>query len=259
MHWLVEWLRDALLWQLVPVVVVENVVLHVVAIGLGEVASRRFAHRRVSEPAPPTTRLELTIVCATLLMNSVTTLAAVLLWRHGIVRVRWDPTAWAVVDTFLLLLVMDGAMYALHRVAHLPWVYPWLHQPHHEYDKPRPLTLLILNPLENLAFGLLILVVLAAYPFHVVAVGVFFVFNIVSGIVGHLGVEPLPDWWVRTPVVMNVTGGSFHARHHQDVTANFGFYTIIWDRVFGTLRKDYASRFGRLPEESTAPRDSRPE
>jgi sterol desaturase/sphingolipid hydroxylase (fatty acid hydroxylase superfamily) len=47
-----------------------------------------------------------------------------------------------------------------------------------------------------------------------------------------------------------VTGGSFHARHHQDITCNFGFYTLIWDRLFRTLRKDYWARFGKLPSET---------
>jgi hypothetical protein len=56
------------------------------------------------------------------------------------------------------------------------------------------LTLFILNPLENLAFGALMLGVLSAYPFHVIAIGVFVFYNIASGVIGHLGVEPLPDW-----------------------------------------------------------------
>jgi lathosterol oxidase len=64
---------------------------------------------------------------------------------------------------------------------------------------------------------------------------------------GHLGVEPLPDWWARAPLLRCVTGGSFHARHHQDITCNFGFYTLFWDRLFRTLRSDYWARFGKLP------------
>ena len=71
--------------------------------------------------------------------------------------------------------------------------------------------------------------------------------SIGSGIVGHLGVEPLPDWWTRVPLVRSVTGGSFHARHHQDVTCNYGFYTLIWDRLFGSLRSDYWTSFGKVP------------
>lgn len=247
MELLVDWLRNAPLWQTVPAALAENFVLHGVAIALGEAAARRFPHRRVAPAAPPTSRAEVVLAVVTLLTNSLTTLAGLYLWRLGVLRVRTELGPWALIDLVVLLLVMDAAMYLLHRVAHLPWVYPWLHQPHHEYVCPRPLTLFILNPLENLAFGALMLAVLAAYPFHVFAAGIFLGFNVASGIVGHLGVEPLPDWWAWTPLVRCVTGGSFHARHDQDTTANFGFYTLIWDRLFGTLRQDYWARFGKLP------------
>jgi lathosterol oxidase len=242
------WLQSAPLWQTVPAALAENFVLHGVAVLLGDAVARCFPNRRVSPPAPPTSRTEVIVAAVTLLTNSLTTLAGLYLWRAGVLRFRADTGLRALLDVPLLLLVMDGAMYALHRVAHLPWVYPWLHRPHHEYVRPRPLTLFILNPLENLAFGALMLAVLAAYPFALLATGVFLAFNVASGIVGHLGVEPLPDWWVRTPLVRWVTGGSFHARHHQDTSCNFGFYTLIWDRLFQTLRKDYWALFGKLPE-----------
>ncbi len=67
------------------------------------------------------------------------------------------------------------------------------------------------------------------------------------GTVGHLGVEPLPDAWLRWPGLRWLAGGSFHAQHHQDITHNYGFYTLIWDRLFGTLRPDYRESFGRIP------------
>lgn len=245
---IIAWLYSAPLWQLALAAVAENLVLHGIAVGLGEIAGRRFGHRRVAPPAPPLSRAEVVVAAITLLTNSLTTLAGVYLWRLGIIRVGTETGLWAALDLVLLLLVMDGAMYALHRVAHLPGVYPWLHRPHHEYDRPRPLTLFILNPLENLAFGALMLAVFAAYPFTWLATSCFLGFNIAAGIVGHLGVEPLPDWWGRAPLLCCVTGGSFHARHHQDVACNFGFYTLIWDRLFRTLRPDYWTRFGKLPD-----------
>ncbi|WP_368662351.1 hypothetical protein [Zobellia laminariae] len=27
----------------------------------------------------------------------------------------------------------------------------------------------------------------------------------------------------------------FHKTHHQQANSNFGFYTVIWDRIFGTF------------------------
>ena len=244
---LTDWLRDAPLSQTLPAALVENVVLHAVAIALGGAAIRCFPGRRVAPLPPPVSRTELVIAAVTLLTNSFTTLAGLYLWRLGVIRFRTDTGLWVVVDLLVLVFVMDGAMYGLHRIAHISWIYPWLHKPHHEYDRPRPLSLFILNPLENLSFGALMLGVFAAYSFSWLAISIFLGFNVASGIVGHLGVEPLPDWWTRVPLVRSVTGGSFHARHHQDVTCNYGFYTLIWDRLFGSLRSDYWTSFGKVP------------
>ncbi|MBA3533508.1 MAG: hypothetical protein H0T73_16440 [Ardenticatenales bacterium] len=41
---------------------------------------------------------------------------------------RTDVGLWALADVLLLLLVMDTAMYWLHRIAHWASLYPWVHQ-----------------------------------------------------------------------------------------------------------------------------------
>jgi sterol desaturase/sphingolipid hydroxylase (fatty acid hydroxylase superfamily) len=118
--------------------------------------------------------------------------------------------------------------------------------------KPRPLTLFMLNPAENLAFGALWLFVIWVYPASWFGMSVYLVLNVLFGTMGHLGVEPLPAWFARTPIVRYVAGSTFHARHHQDLDSNFGFYTLIWDRLFGTLRKDYFETVGQTPAWVTA-------
>ena len=54
------------------------------------------------------------------------------------------------------------------------------------------------------------------------------------------------------PLLRDIGGSTFHARHHQDLRCNFGFYTLIWDRLFGTLRKDYFTSMGVIPSWVTA-------
>lgn len=122
-----------------------------------------------------------------------------------------------------------------------------MHRLHHEYDRPRPLTLFILNPVENLSFGALWLIVIVVYPASWLGMSIYLTLNVLFGTVGHLGVEPLPSWWGRVPALRNLAGSTFHARHHQDLGCNFGFYTLLWDRLFGTLRKDYWQSLGTLP------------
>lgn len=35
----------------------------------------------------------------------------------------------------------------------------------------------------------------------------------------------------------------FHGGHHELVRYNFGFYTLLWDRLFGTLDLEFDRRF----------------
>lgn len=253
---LIRWLHDAPLWQAVLALLAENVLILGLALLLGRALVRSFENRRVALPALPVCRLEVLVTTSTVLLNTVTTLIGLFLWRSGFIHFRADAGVWAWLDVFVLLLVMDLAMYVLHRAAHHPWIFPLMHRLHHGYDRPRPLTLFILNPVENLAFGFLWLVVISLYPASWLGMSVYLTLNVLFGTIGHLGVEPFPAWWARTPVLRYIAGSTFHARHHQDLACNFGFYTLVWDRLFGTLRKDYWASIGELPSwvtEGTTP------
>lgn len=253
MDQMIRWLHDAPLWQAVAVLLAENVAIFGLVLLAGHLLITWYTDRRVAHPAPPLARLEVAVAASNVLLNTVVTLAGLLLWRAGIVRFRADTGAWAALDVFALLLVMDFAMYWLHRAAHHRVLYPVLHRLHHAFDRPRPLTLFVLNPAENLAFGALWLVVVALYPASWLGMSIYLALNVQFGTLGHLGVEPFPAGWVRVPGLRNVVGSTFHARHHQNLACNFGFYTLIWDRLFGTLGGDYWASFGRLPGSPPGP------
>lgn len=242
------WLREAPLRQAMMALLLENVVIFVGVVLLGQWLVRRHERRRVALPARDLEQNEVVLALSNVLLNTVTTIVGLFLWRAGIVRFRTDVGWRAWLDVPILLLVMDLAMYGLHRLAHHPWFYGWMHALHHRYDRPRPLTLFILNPLENLAFGALWLVVISVYQASWLGMSIYLALNVLFGMIGHLGVEPLPAWWRRVPLLATITGGTFHARHHQDVNCNYGFYTLIWDRLFGTLRPDYWETFGLVPD-----------
>jgi sterol desaturase/sphingolipid hydroxylase (fatty acid hydroxylase superfamily) len=247
MEAITDWLLRAPWWQVVPALLVENVVVLGVALAFGLWLVRRYAHRRVALPPRSLTRVEVAITASTVLLNTAVTLVGLVLWRLGVIRFRTDAGWRAWLDVLVLLLMMDLAMYLLHRAAHHPMLYPWLHRLHHDYDRPRPLTLFVLNPAENLAFGLLWLTVIWAYSASWLGMSVYLVLNVLFGTVGHLGVEPVPAPAARSAVLRHLAGSTFHARHHQDLGCNFGFYTLLWDRLFGTLREDYWESFGLLP------------
>jgi len=138
---------------------------------------------------------------------------------------------------------MDLGMYVLHRVAHSRWFYP-VHRLHHEYDRPWALTLFVVHPLETLGFGLLWLAVVVLYGPCWLGLCLYMAANLAAGTLGHLGVEPFSARWSRLPLLREVGTSTFHAQHHLDGQYNFGFYTLLWDRLFGTLWPGYDRDFG---------------
>lgn len=124
MDFLIRWLQQAPLWQAILALLAENVVVLILALVGGELLIRRYRDRRVTLPAPPVQRLEVLVTASSVLLNTVTTLVGLFLWRAGIITFREDVGVWACLDVLVLLLIMDLAMYALHRLAHHPWIFP---------------------------------------------------------------------------------------------------------------------------------------
>jgi sterol desaturase/sphingolipid hydroxylase (fatty acid hydroxylase superfamily) len=228
---------------------VENVLLFLLSMGLGHGLLALFGRRRVVETPEPLEWQEAAWAAGCVVLNTVVTVAGWWLWRRGWIVIRQE-TGWGgwrvAVDVGVLLVAMDFFMYVFHRMAHLPWVYPWVHQTHHRYDKPRPLNLFVLNPFEVLGFGALWLAVIMVYSSSWAGMLIYLALNLLFGTGGHLGVEPLPRAWMRLPGLRHFGTSTFHARHHQDGGVNFGFYTDYWDRLFRTLYRHYEATFGRL-------------
>lgn len=245
---IIKWLVSAPWDELIIVFLIENLIILMLVVCLGQLCMRWFSSRRVSQLPAPLTRGEIIITMINVILNTGTTLAGLWLWRNGIIHFREDIGLWAVMDIFILLLIMDLLMYLLHRVAHFPIFYQFLHQYHHKYEQVRPLTLFALNPMENLAFGGLWLALICIYPASWMGMSIYLMLNVFFGAVGHLGVEPFPLSWAQNSILKNLAGGTFHVQHHQDLHHNFGFYTLFWDRLFGTIRPDYEQNYGKVAD-----------
>jgi Delta7-sterol 5-desaturase len=245
--WIITWLQSAPWAEVLLVFLLENLAILALVILLGGWLAARFSSRRVALAPESLSRTEVLVAFVNVLLNTATTLAGLWLWRNGVVHFRTDVGLRAWADVLVLLCGMDLLMYLLHRLAHTRLLYLLLHKFHHQYDRPRPLTLFALSPAENLAFGGLWLMFISLYHASWLGMSVYLMLNVCFGAIGHLGVEPFPLGWVNKPVLRNFAGGSFHAQHHQDMRHNFGFYTLFWDRLFGTLRADYAQNYGHVP------------
>jgi Delta7-sterol 5-desaturase len=245
---LLHWLQTASWLEVGLVFLAENLLIFGLVILLGNWVAHRYSFRPVTLPPSPLTTMEIAVAIGNVFLNTLVTLIGWQLWLRGVIRFRSDVGLGAIADVFFLVFAMDLLMYGLHRIAHTRWLYPILHQFHHRYRELRPLTLFALNPFENLAFGALWLVVISIYPASWVGMSTYLAINVAFGAIGHLGVEPVPGHWADSPALRYIAGSSFHAQHHQDAGHNYGFYTLIWDRLFGTLQPDYTKNYGRVPE-----------
>ncbi|WP_416150358.1 sterol desaturase family protein [Salipaludibacillus sp. HK11] len=195
---------------------------------------------------------EVGLAVLSVILNTSVTLLGFYLWKNDVIVLSTSFGLLDWLDIVVLLLIMDFLMYVFHRFAHMKKLYPFIHQTHHSFEDPRPITLFALNPLENLGFGLLWIVVLCIYPASWIGIAGYLFLNVVYGLIAHLGVEPFPSWWVKHPLSKWISTSTYHTQHHHQENYNFGFYTVIWDRLFKTMSPHYPSHFAKkLPDRDT--------
>lgn len=210
-----------------------NVFLYLFSIGLYLFIEKTCPKSRLQEKNHPITASDFYLSILTIACNCLVLLLGVFLWKNGWIEVGNKESAVGIVsEVVALLLVMDLLMYFFHYAAHLPFVYKLLHGKHHEHISTNYLSLFVLHPLETIGFGMMMLILLICYPFSVVSISIYLLLNLIWGTIGHLNREFFPAkfdrYWIGTT--------RFHNQHHLDESKNFGFYTSIWDRLFGTYK-----------------------
>lgn len=225
-------LPETLIWL---IFLSENLLLTGLILLLGRIIQRCY------DPATVTpyvdSRREWFICIITNILNTIITYIGYWFWKKGFIVTGTTITWRIIVDFLLLFLAMDLLMYLFHFLIHKTVLYKLIHQLHHEAVHPKPIDLFILHPIETLSFGALWLILLLCYAFNIWSIIIYLIVNLVFGLAGHLGIEPLPVAIRRIPV-FNVLGTStFHHDHHEDVACNFGFYTNLWDKLFGTWKR----------------------
>lgn len=174
----------------------------------------------------------------TTLLNTLVTYAGYWLWTKRYISLSTDLSVQVLTDALFLFLAMDFLMYVFHYGIHKTWLYKALHRLHHEAADPEPIDLFVLHPLETLSFGALWLFLLLLFDVNIYGVILYLVINVIFGMAGHLGMEPMPENIRQWPVLKYLGTSTFHHTHHRDEQCNFGFYTSIWDRLFHTFREN---------------------
>src|SRR6185295_17369225 len=171
------------LWEAALWIAAGNIVVFFAVLGFGHLLIAVLPRREVYPRPGPVSPAEIRLAVACVAANILVTFAGVPLWRAGILRFRTDVGWWTAADVLILLLAMDAKMYLLHRVAHHPLFYGWLHRTHHDYVDPRPLTLFVMNPLETLAFGALWITLITVYPPTWLGMAIYLGLNLAFGMI----------------------------------------------------------------------------
>ena len=222
---------------------VANVLLFAGSVAICWWLGRRFQSRRIFAESEPVRWLDVLAASGAIICNAGISVVGWWLWIKDYILLKPGGVMAGVGDCLCMLLFMDFGMYGLHRFVHQPWIFPLFHRFHHRHEKTNPISLFVLHPIEVIGFGALMIGFLAVYPMSPGGLIAYLTLNVLWGTLGHSGVEPFPKgtptfWGIRL-----LGTSTFHAEHHEHQNFNFGFYTLIWDQLFGTLDPEYKARF----------------
>jgi sterol desaturase/sphingolipid hydroxylase (fatty acid hydroxylase superfamily) len=136
-----------------------------------------------------------------------------------------------------MLVIHDFYFYCIHRSMHSRILYRWFHEVHHRSLSPTPWAAFSFHPLEALIESAVVYVFLFSFPMHLGALFVFQFLSLLVNVYGHLGYDITPVSWRGHWLLRFLNTTRNHHWHHQRFNGNFGFYTTLWDRLFGTYRE----------------------
>ena len=143
----------------------------------------------------------------------------------------------------VMLFMHDTYFYFMHRLMHHPRLFNFVHLVHHKSTNPSPWAAYAFHPLEAFIEIGILFVFVFTIPIHKTHLLIFFLFMIVYNVYGHLGYELYPKGFHKTWVGKWINTSVNHNQHHQYFKGNYGLYFLFWDRLLGTIRKDYDNRF----------------
>lgn len=172
-------------------------------------------------------------------------------------RVYYEPLqygwAWLFLQVPVVFIYQDYAMYWMHRMYHIPFMYKHFHKMHHKYKQPTAFSVTALHPVEIIHMQLVMAMPLFVIPVHwgefswwwvlcylfflksyytlllfgfpvmFYAVGMYVFYH---SILDHSGIAFKAHWWQPWQ-----PDAIFHDNHHQYTHVNFSFNMSIWDKV----------------------------
>lgn len=157
-------------------------------------------------------------------------------------------TAYYILSWFWMFFLHDTYFYWIHRMMHHPKLYRKIHLIHHKSTNPSPWTAYAFHPFEGFLEALIAPLIAFTLPVHISSFSLFFLFQIIYNVYGHLGFELYPRKFHKTWIGRWINTSVAHNLHHKKFDGNYGLYFLFWDRIMGTVREDYNKTF----DETTA-------
>lgn len=224
---------------------IANVLICLGSITLCWAIGKWYSRKRIFDRWESIRAIEIGAVVLTIFLNAAVSVAGWWLWKAGWIDLSPTWVLRGAIDCLVMILAMDFGMYVFHRLAHMPLIYKILHNFHHRHETTNPMSLFVLHPAEVIGFGGLMIGFLILYPMTVTGLIAYLTLNVLFGTLGHSGVEPFPARLRSVPVLKWIGTSTFHAEHHEHPGYNFGFYTLIWDKLIGTLDPEYDTRYAQ--------------
>ncbi len=150
---------------------------------------------------------------------------------------------WFASSIVLMTLLHDAYFYWTHRLMHHPNIFKHVHLVHHRSTNPSPWAAYSFHPLEALVEAGIFVLIVFTIPAHTLALFIFLIYMIGRNVLGHLGIEFLPAWFIRNKWLNWHTTTTHHDLHHKHFDGNYGLYFTWWDQWLGTERKEYRQVF----------------
>ncbi len=199
-----------------------NILMYLTTILISRLWSSYYQHK-----TSPINKKDIILSLAVVLVNILVAIPGYMLFLQS--KITFTNTDF-LKDFFILFFLIDFTMYLLHFVAHYIWPFKLLHKEHHFIGDFNSISLYIMNPLEALFFGVILTIFPLLLSLNLYSFLIIIFINWLLGVIAHLNTTSN-----RKSLLFG--NNIFHKQHHEFSMCNYGFFTVIWDRLFGTYCK----------------------
>ncbi len=153
------------------------------------------------------------------------------------------PLWYTTITFFIMLIVHDTYFYWMHRAMHTRKLFKIAHLVHHKSTNPSPWAAYSFHPIEAFFEAAILPIMAFLFPIYLPVFGLFFLFQIIYNVYGHLGYEIYPKGFSKHFIGKWINTSVHHNLHHKHSKYSFGLYFTFWDRLMGTMAPQYEDDF----------------